>query len=68
MGLFSLRHSVHIGSGTHPASYPMDRELFPRVKRPGRETGHYPPLRAEVKNMRNYTSTTILCLHGVVLN
>jgi hypothetical protein len=29
-GNFSLHHRVHIGSGSHPASYPMDtRGSFP---------------------------------------
>jgi len=38
-----------------------------RVKRPGRESDHSPPLSAEIKNEWSYTSTPLLRLHGVVL-
>jgi hypothetical protein len=38
------------------------------VKRPGRETDHSPPASAEVKQMRIYTSTRHIRVHGVVLN
>jgi hypothetical protein len=55
-GNFSLRHSVHTGSGAHTASYPMGiRGSFPRGKRPLREADHSPPSSAEVKNARSYT-------------
>jgi hypothetical protein len=33
------------------------RELFPGIKRPGREADHSPPTSAEVKKMWIYTST-----------
>jgi len=39
--------------------------LIPGVKRPGRESDHSPPPSAEVKS---YTSTPPIRLHGVVLN
>jgi hypothetical protein len=46
---FSILHSVHTGSGAHPASYPMG-DLSLGVKRPGRETNHSYLPDAEVKN------------------
>jgi hypothetical protein len=46
-----LFSSVQTGSGTHPASYPMDPGGFiAGVKRLGREADHSPPSNAEVKN------------------
>jgi hypothetical protein len=49
-GNVSLHHCVQIGSGSHPASYPMGTKgSFPGVKRPGREADHSPPSSAEVK-------------------
>jgi hypothetical protein len=49
---------LQIGSGAHPASYPMATGgSFPGVKRPGREADNSPPSSAEVKNARSYTST-----------
>jgi hypothetical protein len=65
----SHHYRVQIGSGAHPASYPMGtRGSFPGVKRPGREADHSPPSSAEAKNAWSYTSTTPICLHGVVLS
>jgi hypothetical protein len=37
------------------------------VKRPGHETDHSPPSRADVKNAWSYTSTYPIRFHGVVL-
>jgi hypothetical protein len=38
---FSLRHRVQIGSGAHPASYPVGIGAFSLgVKEPGREADH----------------------------
>jgi hypothetical protein len=55
---FSLLHVVLIGSGAHPASYPMGTEgSFPKVKRPGRGTDHSPPASAEFKKTWVYTFT-----------
>jgi hypothetical protein len=48
---FSLFHSVQVGPGAHPASYPMVmRVSLPYLKRPEREADHSPPSSAEVKN------------------
>jgi hypothetical protein len=49
---FSFSLCVQIGSGAHPASYPMGTgDPFPGGKaRPGRDTDHSPPSSAEVKN------------------
>jgi hypothetical protein len=68
-GNFFLHHRVQNGSGAHPASCPMGtRALFVGVKRLGREADHAPTSSAEVKNAWNYTSTTAIRLHGVVLS
>jgi hypothetical protein len=40
------------------------RGPFPGVKRPGRDVNHSPSS-VEVKNEWSYTSTPIICLHGV---
>jgi len=59
------------GSGPHPVSYPVDRgggAFFSEIKRPDREADHPPPSSAEVKNAWSYTSTPIICIHGVVGN
>jgi hypothetical protein len=46
---FLLLHVFQIGTGAHPASYPMDTGGFsPGVKRPGREADHLPPTNVEV--------------------
>jgi hypothetical protein len=61
-------HVVQTGSDVNPASYPKGAgALSPRLKRPGREADHSPPISAEVKNTWIYTSTP-QCFHGVVLN
>jgi hypothetical protein len=46
--------------GAHPASYTMDTEFFPEVKRPGRGVFHPPPSSAEVKEIveLNFYSTS----------
>jgi hypothetical protein len=56
---FFLPHSVRIGSGAHPASYPMGTGavLCPGVKRPENEADHSHPPRAEVENGGANTST-----------
>jgi hypothetical protein len=70
-GSFSLHHCVQTRSGAHPASYTIGtRGYFPGgggVKRPGGEADHSSPFSAEVKNVWSYTSTSPMCLHGVVL-
>jgi hypothetical protein len=48
-GAFSLFHSVQIGSGAHPASYPLGtRGSFPRGG--ATEADHSPPYCAKVRN------------------
>jgi len=42
--------------------------LFLVVKWPGCEADHSPPSSAEVKNVSSYTSTLLICPHGIVLN
>jgi hypothetical protein len=55
---------VQIGSGAHPASYPMGtRSSSLGVMRPGREAGRSPPSCAKVKNEWSYTSTPQGLLH-----
>ena len=39
--------------------------FFPGVKRARREVDHKPSYSAEVKNEWRYTSTPLICLHGV---
>jgi hypothetical protein len=39
--------------------------LLPEVKRRGCDVDHSPPQRAEVENEWSFSSTPILCLHGV---
>jgi hypothetical protein len=48
---FSLLHVVQIGSGSHPASYPMGTGggLSQGVKLAGREADHSPPKSTEVE-------------------
>jgi hypothetical protein len=42
---FFSSHVVQTFSGAHPVSYPMGTgDLSPRVKRPGREADHSPPI------------------------
>jgi hypothetical protein len=56
---FSLHYDIQTVSGAHPASLLSNgyQELFPWVKRPGREADHSHPSSAEVKNMWSYIST-----------
>jgi hypothetical protein len=41
---------------------------LPGVKRPGREADHSPSSNDKVKNAWNYTYTTSIRLHGVLLS
>jgi hypothetical protein len=57
----SLVHSVHDGSRTHPASYPMSTAgSFPELKRPWRETDHSPSstLRSSVVDLYLHSPTS----------
>jgi hypothetical protein len=48
---FSFLHVVKIGSGVHPASYPMGTGgSFPEVKWEGREADNLPASSAQDKN------------------
>jgi hypothetical protein len=80
-GIFSLRHRVQTGSGSHPPSCPMGTggAFPPEVKRPGREANHSPPSSAKIKNEWSYISIPtyvfmVWCLvryrirYGVVLS
>jgi hypothetical protein len=53
MGFFSVLHRVQIGSGAHPASYPMGTGVIAV----GHEADHLTSSNAEVKNTWIYTST-----------
>jgi hypothetical protein len=49
--IFLLCEGVQGGSGTHPASYPINTgSSFPGVKPPEHEADHSPPRNAEVKH------------------
>jgi hypothetical protein len=68
-GWSGVRYCVQIGSGAHPASYPViSGALSLGVKRPGCDADHLPPSSAEVKNAWIYTSILPIRLHGVVLS
>jgi len=51
MGLFPLRHRVQIGSGAHPAFYPMSTE----DSIPAGEADQSPASNVEIKNVWSYT-------------
>jgi hypothetical protein len=61
---FSLHHRVQNGSRAHPASSLMGTT----GSFPGCEANHSPASSEEVKNACSYASTTLIRLHGVVLN
>jgi hypothetical protein len=68
-GILSVRHLVHSGSGSHPASYPMGTGgFFSGGKAAGSEADRSLPSSAEDKNERNYAFTPPKRLHGVVLS
>jgi hypothetical protein len=68
MRIFYL-HSVHTGTGAHPALYLTGTGGFsPELKRPGvRENNHSHPSTAKVKNAWCYTSTQ-KHVRGVIIN
>jgi len=62
--LFSSKHQTV--SRTHPASYSVGtRVFFTGVKQPRCGVKHSCPSSAKVKNECSYTSTPLICLHGV---
>jgi len=67
MGFFLLAIVSRLALGpTHPPIYWVPWALTPGVKQLGHETDHSSPSGAEVKNAGSYTSTTSVCLHGMV--
>jgi len=58
MKIFSLRHRVQTGCGTHPISYPMGSggALTPWAKWPGREADLSPHSSVELKYPWSYFS------------
>jgi len=66
---FSLRHRAQTGAGTQPTSSTTSTGCsYHGEKPPAREADHSLPSSAEVKNAWSYTSTSLMCLHGLVLN
>jgi len=60
---------IQTGSGAHSAFYPKVTGIFHlEKKRLGRETDHSSPYSVEVKNVRRYTFTPPIRLHGMMLN
>jgi len=58
-GKFSLHNRIQTGSSVHLTSYPKSTMNFSlRIKRPGLEANHSPPLIFEFKNAWSYTSTS----------
>jgi hypothetical protein len=69
LGIFLFTTASRTALGpTHPPIQWVPRALSLGVKRPGSEADHSPPSSAEVKNTWSYTSTSAICLHGVVLS
>jgi hypothetical protein len=63
--LFSETSRPTMGPTRPPMQY-LPEALSPGVKLPGCEADHLVPTSAEVKNdMRRYTSSPPICLHGV---
>jgi hypothetical protein len=56
---FSLLHDIQIGSGAHPASYPISiKSSFPGCKKqPRHEVDYTPPTRVKVKKTWIYMDT-----------
>ena len=57
--------NVDTDSGTHPASCFSSFWVFPGVKRLGYEGNHSPGSSVKGKNEWSYTSTPLICLHGM---
>jgi hypothetical protein len=63
----SILHSLHTGSGAHPA-YPLRTgALSPGIKRPGLKADHSPPSGAQVKNDGAIHPIPV-CLHDVMFH
>jgi len=65
--IFPPPHPHSLGP-TQPLIQWVPGFLTPRVKTPGREFNHSLSSSAEVKNAWSCTSTSLICVHGVVLN
>jgi hypothetical protein len=65
LGIF-LFTTVSIPAVGH-IQFPTQWALSLGVKRPRREADHSPQSSAEVKTACSYSSTPLICLHGVVL-
>ena len=63
-GVFSAQRRPEQFWG-HPASYLMGTGTLFWVKQMGHEVNHLYPSGTEVKHEWNYTSTHLICLHGV---
>jgi len=57
---------IQIDPEPHPASCTTGTKSFPGVKRPESGVDHPPTSRGEVKKEQSYTSTSLLCLHGII--
>jgi len=57
--------NVDTDSGTHPESCFSRFWVFPGVKRLGFEADHSPGSSVKGKNEWSYTSTPLICLHGM---
>ena len=58
--------AVQTSLGAHPASYAMGTGSFSGVKRPGRGADNPPHLAPKLKKEKNYLSTQLLGLLGLL--
>jgi len=56
---YFLHHNIHSSYGAHLTSYPVQSE---------HEADHSTPTSAEVFSVWSFTSTSLTCLHNVVLS
>jgi hypothetical protein len=67
--IFSLRHRVQSGSGSHPTCYTVGARILSKgIMRPENETDHSRPSSADDKIVWRCTSNPPICLHGMELN
>jgi hypothetical protein len=57
--------TAQTGAGAHTLSYQWIPCFFPASKAAWPESGHSPSSNAEIRNEWSYTSTPLVCLHGV---
>jgi hypothetical protein len=65
--LFTTMSISALGPTQSPIQWVLGA-LSLRVRQPGHEADHSPPSSAKVKNVWSYTSTPLVCLHGMVLS